>query len=401
MKKIMYLILMTILLIPNIIFAEEKEINLYLFYGEGCPHCKQLKIFLNEYMDEKTNIKLYQYEVWNSEENREKFIKVMEITENRMGNVPYLVIGESVITGYGDYTAGRIKTYVNYYENIDFQDKVGEYLGVVEKQEEIKTEKTELPEETIDDLSLPTKLKEIAKESPLIITTILVGLVDGFNPCAMWILLLLISMLITVKDKKRKWILGITFLLTTSIVYFLFLLSWIELSVFISKLDYIKLAIATIAIILGILSIAKFVKSLFRDDGCEVVNKDNRKRIIKSITKIVKEKSFFLAVLGIILLAVSVNIVELLCSLGLPAAFAQVLAINNTTREMRIIYSIIYVIAFTLDDFLVFFISMKTLEIKAISNKYAKYSALIGGILMIAIGLLMLYKPEWLMLNFQ
>lgn len=400
MKKIIYLIIMTILLIPNIIFAKEKELNLYLFYGEGCPHCKQLKIFLSEYIDENPNVKLHQYEVWNNQENREKFIDVMEITENRMGNVPYLVIGESVITGYGDYTAGRIETYINYYENMDFQDKVGEYLGVVEKQEEIETETPELPEETIDDLSLPTNLKEIAKESPLIITTILVGLVDGFNPCAMWILLLLISMLITVKDKKRKWILGITFLLTTAIVYFLFLLSWIELSVFISKLDYIKLAIATIAMILGILSIAKFIKSLFRDDGCEVVSKSNRKRIIKSITKIVKEKSFILAILGIILLAVSVNIVELLCSLGLPAAFAQVLAINNTTREMRIIYSLIYVLAFTLDDFLVFFISMKTLEIKAISNKYAKYSSLIGGIFMLVIGLLMLYKPEWLMLSF-
>lgn len=398
MKKIIYLILMTILLIPNIIFAKEKELNLYLFYGEGCPHCKQLKIFLDEYMDENPNIKLYQYEIWNSAENRKKFIDVMEITENRMGNVPYLVIGEGVITGYGDYTAGRIETYINYYENMDFQDKVGEYLGVVEKQE--GTQSVKPPEETIDDLSLPSNLKKIAKESPLILTTILVGLVDGFNPCAMWILLLLISMLITVKDKKRKWILGITFLLTTAVVYFLFLLSWIELSVVMGKLDYIKLAIATLAMILGILSIAKFVKSLFRDDGCEVVSKNNRKRIIKSITKIVKEKSFFLAVLGIILLAVSVNIVELLCSVGLPAAFAQVLAINNTTREMRILYSIIYVIAFTLDDFLVFFISMKTLEIKAISNKYSKYSSLIGGILMLIIGLLMLYKPEWLMLSF-
>ena len=399
MKKIIYLIIICLCLIPNIILSKEKELNLYLFYGEGCPHCKQLKNFLNDYMDENPNINLYQYEVWNNEENRDKFIDVMEITENRMGSIPYLVIGESVVTGYGEYTSGKIETYINYYMNIDFKDEVGEYLGVVEKQENLETE-TPKKEETIDDLSLPSRLKKIAKESPLIITTILVGLVDGFNPCAMWILLLLISMLITVKDSKRKWILGITFLLTTSVVYFLFLISWMELSVFISTLDYIKLAIATIAIILGILSLSKFVKSLFRDDGCEVVNKNNRKRIIKSITKIVKEKSFFLAVLGIIILSVSVNIVELLCSLGLPAAFTQVLVINNITPKMRIIYSIIYVIAFTLDDFLVFFISMKTLEIKAISNKYAKYSSLIGGLLMIIIGFLMLYKPEWLMLNF-
>ena len=100
------------------------------------------------------------------------------------------------------------------------------------------------------------------------------------------------------------------------------------------------------------------------------------------------------------MLAVTVNIVELFCSLGLPAMFAQVLALNDTTSTMRIIYCLLYVIFFILDDALVFFISMKTLEIKAISNKFGKYSSLIGGLLMIAIGFLMLYKPEWLMLNF-
>ena len=66
----------------------------------------------------------------------------------------------------------------------------------------------------------------------------------------------------------------------------------------------------------------------------------------------------------------------------------------------QIIYSIIYVIFFLIDDIIIFFIAMKTLEIKAISNKFGKYSHLIGGIIMLIIGFLMLYKPEWLMFNF-
>lgn len=402
MKKIIYVILFCLLLIPNILFAEEKELNLYLFYGENCPHCKQLKNFLNEYLEDKPNIKLYQYEVWNNSENRELFTDVMEITEQRRGNVPYLVIGENAIVGYGgEYTDTKIKNNINYYLNMDFKDEVGIYLGVVEDTEEEITQTATKPDETIDDLALPNNVKGIVKNSPLIISTILIGLVDGFNPCAMWILLLLISMLLGVKDKKRKWTLGLTFLITTGVVYFLFLLSWINISIFINGLDFIKLAVATVAIILGILSISKFVKSLFKDEGCEVVDKKNRKRIIKAITRIVKEKSFPLAILGVILLAVSVNIIELLCSLGLPAAYAQVLAINDVGPKMRIFYSIIYVLFFIIDDLLVFFISMKTLELKAISNKYSKYASLISGLLMIIIGTLMLYKPEWLMMNFQ
>ncbi len=399
MKKIIYIILFSVLLIPNIIFASGKEINMYLFYGEECPHCKQLKEFLNDYLDEKPNIKLHQYEIWHNEDNRNKLYGVMEILKDPNGGLPYLVIGNNAIVGYADdITNNKIKNTVNYYENIEFKDQVGIYLGIVEETEE------ELPEvkyeETIENISAPKRLKSIVKNSPLILSAMLIGLVDGFNPCAMWILLLLISLLFTVKDNKRRWILGIAFLLATAGVYFVFLLSWVNFSVFLNGIEYINLAIASTAIILGILSLAKFVKSLLRDTGCEVIDKKKRKKLITSVTKIVKEKPFFLAVIGIMLLAVTVNIVELFCSLGLPAMFAQVLALNDTTSTMRIIYCLVYVLFFILDDALVFFISMKSLEIKAISNKFGKYSSLIGGILMIIIGFLMLYKPEWLMLNF-
>ena len=103
--------------------------------------------------------------------------------------------------------------------------------------------------------------------------------------------------------------------------------------------------------------------------------------------------------LGIVVLASAVNIIELMCSLGLPVMFTQILAINDVSMPLQIVYSLIYVIFFLLDDLIVFIIAMKTLEIKAISNKFSKYSHLIGGIIMLIIGLLILYKPEWLMFN--
>ena len=116
--------------------------------------------------------------------------------------------------------------------------------------------------------------------------------------------------------------------------------------------------------------------------------------------RIVKEKSFILALVGIILLAASVNIIELLCSLGLPVMFSEILAVNDISKTGQILYSLLYVFFFLIDDIIVFIIAMKTLEIKAISNKFGKYSHLIGGLIMLIIGLLMILKPEWLMFNF-
>ncbi len=403
MKKILYFIIFIVLFFPSIVFANEKEMNIYLFYGDGCPHCAAEEKFLDNYLADKPYIKLHKYEIWYDRENANKYIKVHELLDDNSSGIPYLIIGNNSIVGYSsEGTPEAIKNAINYYKNYNYKDKVGIYLGVVSESETGD-------EEVIDDdgnetyetseFDIPIIGKKNANEVPLVLSSIIIGLVDGFNPCAMWILLFLISMLLGMKNKKRMWALGITFLVSSALVYFLFLISWLNLALFLNKIIYIRAAIAMVAVIFGVYSIIRFLRSRL-DDGCEVVDTKNRKKIINSIQKIVKEKSFGLALLGIVLLAASVNIIELLCSLGLPVMFTQILAANNITGGMQFVYSLIYVFFFLIDDIIIFVIAMKTLEIKAISNKYGKYSHLIGGIIMLIIGLLMILKPEWLMFNF-
>ena len=393
MKKVIIFILSLFLFIPTL-FASNQELNIYLFYGDGCPHCAALERYMEPYLEEHKDIILHKYEVWHSEENLAKLKEVQGILKSS-GGVPYLIIGNSAIIGFDeDITPERIRNSINYYKNTNYKDEVGIYLGVVEDtgSEEENNEKYSEEEYTI-----PIIGKKKATDAPLLLSAIIIGLVDGFNPCAMWILIFLISMLLGMKNKKRKWILGITFLFTSALVYFLFLISWLNLAQFLNNIIYIRLGIAMASIILGVVSLLRFLKNLQTDDGCDVVDTKNRKRIILSIQKIVKEKSFFLAILGIILLAASVNVIELMCSLGLPVMFSEILTLNNVSNTSKIIYSIIYVFFFLIDDIIVFSVAMKTLEIKVISNKFGKYSHLIGGLIMLAIGVLMLFKPEWIM----
>ena len=403
MKKIIYLLIFAILLIPNILFAEEKEMHIYLFYGDGCPHCAKEEKFLESYLKNKPYIKLHKYEVWNSKENSKLYDEVHKILKDDGDGIPYLIIGNNSITGYDENsTPDSIRSTKQYYRNTDYKDNIGIYLGVVDENEtgnsntsiengNVKYEETSVV--------IPILGKKDIKEVPILLSTVIIGLVDGFNPCAMWILIFLISMLLGMKNKKRMWALGITFLVSSAAVYFLFLISWLKLAIFLDKVSYIRLGIAMVAVIFGCVSILRFLNRK-EDDGCEVVDTKNRKRIINAIKKIVKEKSFILALLGIILLAASVNVVELLCSLGLPVMFTQILAVNEVSNTMQIIYSLVYILFFLIDDIIIFVIAMKTLEIKAISNKYGKYSHLIGGLIMLIIGLLLIFKPEWIMFNF-
>lgn len=418
MKKYIFALILALLIIPFNVDA--KEINMYLFYGDGCPHCKALEEYLEEEYLSKKDINLYKYEVWKNAENQALLSKVQEVTQEEALGVPYFIVGETVIQGYsGSSSEERVDKAIKKAQKEDYKDNVGILLGKVEGKLEIpdkekpnydpekqeveidenynknETDKKEEQETSID---IPLIGKVSLKGLSLPLMAIVIGLVDGFNPCAMWILIFLITMLFDYPDRKKMWILGVTFLLTSAIVYFLFMLSFLNLAMFINKITILKISVAIFALVFGIVNVYRFIKT--KNAGCDVVDKNKRKKIITRIKNIISNKKFILSLIGIILLACSVNIIELLCSLGLPVMYTEILAYNNITGITKVIYILLYVLFFLIDDLLVFFLAMKTLKITALSNKYSKYSHLIGGIIMIIIGLLMIFKPEWLMFNF-
>lgn len=424
MKKILkFLIVFAVfLLLPVSAKADEKVINIHLFYGNGCPHCAAEEEFLSDYLKDRTDVKLYKYEVWYDSHNQELLSKVQkEMGTTNKNGVPFTVIGKKTIVGYADgVTDEQIKDAINYYLNNDYRDYAGEITGKVKKAEvkediikdESKTEDkkenkiekaddTKDSDQTDENVTVPVLGKINAKKVSLPILAVVLGFVDGFNPCAMWILIFLITMLFNMKDRKKMWILGLTFILTSGIVYLMFMLAWLNLATFISKIAFIRLLIAVIALVVGLINVYKYIDSLKKkDEGCDVVDKKDRKKIMEKIISITHEKKFIIALLGIMVLAASVNIIELMCSIGIPLLFTQILAMNNLSTFSYMIYMFIYIFFFLIDDIVIFVISMVTLKVTGLSTKYTKYSHLIGGIIMLIIGLLLIIKPELLMFNF-
>lgn len=418
MKKIIYVFTFLFLLIPFSVSANEK-VNIYLFYGDGCPHCSALEEYLDEEYSTDKDVKVYKYEVWNDSNNQTLWQKVADVTGEEAKGVPYFVIGKEVLQGYSasDAWESKVDKAIEKAKKTNYNDNVGITLGVVQgkitKDDDNSTTNydPDKKEADIDDyynsdsnsnseakLDIPLIGTVSLKDMSIPVIAILIGLVDGFNPCAMWILIFLITMLFDYPSRKKMWILGCTFLFTSAFIYFLFMISFLNVAMFINSITILKLLIAFFALIFGGFNIYRYFKT--KDVGCDVVDKNKRRKIINRIKNILSSKSFAFAIGGIILLAISVNLIELLCSLGLPVMFTEILAYNNITGVKNILYIILYIIFFLIDDLVVFFVAMKTLKITAISNKYSKYSHLIGGLIMIAIGLLMIFKPEWLMFNF-
>lgn len=224
--------------------------------------------------------------------------------------------------------------------------------------------------------------------------TVVMGFLDGFNPCAMWALLFLISLLLGMKDRKRMWILGGTFIAASALVYFLFMAAWLELILFLGFIIWVRAAIALIAVAGGSWNLWKFFAK--KGDSCDVAGAQKRQKIFGRMKDLVMGKGFFLALVGIVALAFSVNLIELVCSAGLPAVYTQVLAMNGLAAWQYYSYILLYVLIFMTDDLFVFFVAMTTLRLVGITTKYQKFSYLIGGALMVLIGLLLFFRPEWL-----
>ena len=396
-KKIVLLLL---LLIPTLVSA--KEVNLYLFHGDGCPHCAKEREYLKEIEKEYDDVNIHLYEVWYDTDNQELMEKVKKELNSSTNYVPLTIIGDKYTVGFNDNTKLMIKNNIEKCLKEDCEDVVGNVLaGKTANETTIKKEVKEPKKDKEDSIKdLPILGKVDVKKVSLQIMSAVIGLVDGFNPCAMWVLVFLISMLLGTKDRKKMWILGLTFLFTSAFIYLLFMVAWLNVAIKMNTVIWLRITIAIIAIIAAFINLKSFYKSLKKDTGCEVVDSKKRKNIIEKIKKFTLEKSLILGLLGVMTLAVSVNFIELACSAGLPLLFTQILSLNNLSKLSYMFYIIIYIFFFLIDDIIVFVIAMFTLKITGISNKYSKYSHLIGGIIMLLIGLLMIIKPEWLMLNF-
>lgn len=401
LKKIIIITAFLFLILPAKVNAAT-TVNMYLFYGKECPHCQALEEALIDIQKDYPNLKIYKYEVWHNQNNARLMAKASEKINVSASGVPFTIIGTKAFSGYSQtQTKAAIEYALKLYSGVDnYSDPIGKILSLSYSQGTLTYDEINAKYEKDNNVIIDAPIigQVSTKNLSLPIISMTIGLIDGFNPCAMWVLLFLISVLLGMKDRKRMWILGLTFLATSAIIYLVFMLAWLNLAIFIGALWWVKLLIAVVALVGGILNVRAFLRA--KEAGCEVVDEKKRKKIFTRVKDFTSQKSFFIAFFGIIALAISVNFIELTCSAGLPVIFTNILAINHLSTLEYAFYIFLYLLFFLIDDLVVFFIAMKTLKLTGISNKYGKYSHLIGGVIMILIGILLVFKPEWLMFNF-
>lgn len=376
-------------------FKNDSDLNIYFFRGEGCPHCEDEKKLLDQITTENPRIKVYDYEIFYNSQNAKLLYSISKTLGVPYRGVPYTIIGDKVFEGYSEYpTADDILEQVDKCLKRSCEDSVAEIVGV-NKAEPKPIVEEKKPEGWPEKIKTPWNSEINTANISLPVLTIIMGTLDGFNPCAMWTLIFLISLLVNMGDKKRMWILGSTFIFVSGAVYFIFMSAWLNLLLFIGAVIWIRITIGLVALVAGIYNLKEYYEN--KAGVCKVSTNESHKKIFDRLKEVVYEKNFLLALAGIMILAFAVNLVEVICSAGFPAIYTRVLTLSNLPTWQYYFYILFYIFFYMLDDIIVFALSMWALKITGVTTKYSRWSNLIGGLILVILGIILILKPELLM----
>ena len=367
------------------------RVELVIFWEPGCPYCQRAKAFLEVARRSRDWLDVRDYDVSASRAASDLFERaVIHFAIQRPG-VPLLVVGGKHFVGFGDAST----TGVEIMQVADSCHKGG-CKSLAEVIEEGRPVDGPLPRDTVvpKTVDLPFIGPVPTASLSLPVLTVFLAAIDGFNPCAMWVLVFLVGLLVGMQDRVRMWLLGAVFLLTSGVVYFGFLAAWLNVFLLIGALFWVRIVVGCVALASGSYYLHAFATDAAAE--CRVTNPTQRRRIMDALRASVSEKRFLFAVAGIVVLAVAVNLIELICSAGIPAVFTDVLAMSDLPVWQYYAYLLLYVAVFMLDDAAIFVIAMTTLAATGMTNQYLRYSHLLGGVGMIVIGTLLLFAPGWL-----
>ena len=215
--------------------------------------------------------------------------------------------------------------------------------------------------------------------------TVAMGLLDGLNPCSMWVLLLMISILAPLNDRPRMLAIAGTFVLVEGIAYFVFMAAWLNLFLLIGLSRASQLVIAAIAIVAGLINL-KDVVAFGRGISLSIPEKA-KPDIYRRMRALVHAKSLGAAVLGATVLALLVQVVEFMCTSGFPALFTRILTLRELDSASYYGYLLLYNAAYMLDDVIVLGTGVVLLSRHRLQEKEGRFLKLVSGIVMVGLGL--------------
>jgi glutaredoxin len=407
-KTALFLVCLSVLLaaagsLP--VYAEQQVVNVYIFEGEGCPYCAKAMAFLEGLAAEDARIVLHDFEVYHNQENRAYFFAFGEAFGFEPQYVPTIFIGDQYWVGFSDTIQTEMTRKIEKCLDspcIDvgkdilpesfFQDGAAP-IETLPPDEATPTEESAETGSNQFSITLPIIGTINLADRSLLLSTLLIAFVDGFNPCSIWVLSMLLAITLNARSRKKVLIVGFVFISVTAFIYALFIGGLFTVFTFVGYVGWIQLIIALVAIFFAIVNIKDY---FWYQEGISFTISDKKKPgIYKGIRRIMDaEENIWGLISATVVLAAGVSLVEFSCTAGFPMIWTNLLAFHEVTGLAFLGLLLVYMVVYQLDELGIFLVAVFTLRKSKMEEKYGRILKLLGGILMLALGVVMLIDPN-------
>ena len=351
------------------------QVKLWFFWSEHCRHCQEARPVIEQMSRQNDWLKLESRELVNSSQNRKLFSELGNRFGKQAKSVPTFFFCNTMMVGF------------------DSKETTGEFIlqrliqckSVLEMEKQLpassKPERIALSQATginTDDMSLP-------------LLTLTIAALDAFNPCAFFVLLFLLSLMIHVNSRRRMLLIGCVFVLFSGLIYFLFMAAWLNVFLLIGTIHWVTVLAGLVATIMGGLNI----KDYFIATGPSLsISEQARPGLFERMRRLLNAENLPAMLMGTVLLAIAANSYELLCTSGLPMVYTRLLTLEELPTSSYYLYLLSYNVIYVLPLLLIVIIFATTLGSRKLQAHEGRALKLLAGLMMFALGLLLIFVPD-------
>jgi cytochrome c biogenesis protein CcdA/glutaredoxin len=372
------------------VFAESSDVphpvNIYFFWGDGCPHCATEKPFLESMVEKYPQVELNAYEIYYDEENRAIFWDFGEALGFEPQGVPTTIIGKQIWVGFREEYKTEIEAAIQTCMTNQCEYDPGK--EVFSPEEEIAAE---LPSEHV--IQLPLLGAVDLNQQSLFSSSAMIGFVDGFNPCSLWVLSVLLAITLHSGSRTKMMIVGLTFLLTTTIVYSLFITGVFSILSYVGYLGWIQVLVALIALVFGLVNLKDYF--WYKEGVSFTISNKHKPKLYQNMRSTVVTPRSIMGLIGsTAVLAIGVSLIEFACTAGFPVIWSNLVSSSNVSTATFLFLLAVYMIIYLIDELVIFGAAVITMKASRLEEKHGRILKLISGVVILALGIVMLINPE-------
>jgi hypothetical protein len=351
-------------------------VRMETFGAANCPHCAEQQPFLDQLKQRYPDLEILRYDLWQDRVAMERLSELSQRLGTGMISTPATVVGGRIWFGHDEAIAAEVEGRVRLCLVVGCPDP-------------------RLAPAAAEGAAAPLRLPLLGEVDPqhlsLPLLTLVLGLVDSINPCAFFVLLFLLSLMVHARSRGRMFLVGGIFVLVSGGIYFLFMAAWLNLYRLAGELSWLTPGAGMLALLVAALNIKDFYRP---GQGPSLsLGENSRSRLFARMRKVLATGHLPVLVLSTATLAVVANSYELLCTAGFPMVYTRVLTLHELPTAAYYGYLAAYNVVYVLPLLAIVAAFAWTLGQRKLTGREGRLLKLLSGMLMLALGLTLLLRP--------